>query len=50
MLMLNMKQKFQMAISLLVSGFCKDIYFQLPLEFASEANKLLTLNLDGGIG
>jgi Fe-S cluster assembly protein SufB len=38
------------AISLLISGFCKDVFNMLPMEFASEADKLLSLKLEGTIG
>ncbi len=38
------------AIELMVSGFCKEIFQKLPLEFAEEADKLLTLKLEGSIG
>jgi Fe-S cluster assembly protein SufB len=38
------------AISLLVSGFCKDVLNELPLEFAAEADKLLSLKLEGSVG
>jgi Fe-S cluster assembly protein SufB len=38
------------AISLLISGFCKDVFNMLPMEFASEADKLLALKLEGTVG
>ncbi len=38
------------AISMLVSGFCKDVLNVLPMEFASEADKLLSLKLEGAVG
>ncbi len=38
------------ALSMLVSGFCKDVLNQLPMEFASEADKLLSLKLEGTVG
>ena len=38
------------AIELMISGFCKEIFKKLPLEFAAEADKLLTLKLEGSIG
>ena len=38
------------AIELMISGFCKDIFTELPLEFAAEADKLLTLKLEGSVG
>ena len=38
------------AIELMISGFCQEIFKKLPLEFATEADKLLTLKLEGSIG
>jgi len=38
------------AISMLVSGFCKDVLNELPMEFAAEADKLLSLKLEGTVG
>jgi len=38
------------AISLMVNGFCKDVFNELPLEFASEADRLLSLKLEGSVG
>lgn len=38
------------AIELMVSGFCQEIFTELPLEFATEADNLLTLKLEGSIG
>lgn len=38
------------AIELMISGFCKEIFIKLPLEFAAEADKLLTLKLEGSVG
>ena len=38
------------AIELMVSGFCQEIFTKLPLEFSAEADKLLTLKLEGSIG
>ena len=38
------------AISLVVNGFCKDVFQKLPLEFAAEANKLLSVTLEGAVG
>jgi len=40
----------EQAVSLLISGFCKDVLTMLPMEFASEADKLLSLKLEGTIG
>lgn len=41
---------FEQAIELMIGGFCRDIFLKLPLEFAAEADKLLTLKLEGSIG
>ena len=38
------------AIELMLSGFCQDVFTKLPLEFASEADRLLNLKLEGSIG
>ncbi len=38
------------AISLIVNGYCKDVLNQLPMEFAVEAQKLLTISLEGSVG
>lgn len=38
------------AISLLVNGFCKDVFKQLPLEFSVEAVKLVEMKLENSIG
>lgn len=38
------------AINLVVSGFCKDVIKELPLEFAVEAQKLLALKLENSVG
>jgi Fe-S cluster assembly protein SufB len=40
----------EQAISLLISGFCKDVVTMLPMEFATEADKLLSLKLEGTVG
>jgi Fe-S cluster assembly protein SufB len=40
----------EQAISLLISGFCKDVFNMLPMEFAAEADKLLALKLEGSVG
>ena len=37
-------------VELMISGFCKEIFTELPLEFAAEADKLLTLKLEGSVG
>jgi Fe-S cluster assembly protein SufB len=38
------------AVSMIVNGFCKDVFKQLPMEFAVEAQKLLGVSLEGSIG
>jgi len=38
------------AVELMISGFCQEIFTELPLEFAAEADKLLTLKLEGSVG
>ncbi len=38
------------AVSLIVSGFCKEVFRELPMEFAVEAQKLLGVSLEGSIG
>jgi Fe-S cluster assembly protein SufB len=38
------------AISMLVNGFCKDVFKQLPLEFAVEAVKLIEMKLENSVG
>ena len=38
------------AIGLIVNGYCKDVLKQLPMEFAVEAQKLLSVSLEGSVG
>ena len=38
------------AVSMIINGFCKDVFTQLPMEFAVEATKLLGLKLEGSVG
>ena len=38
------------AVSIIVSGFCKDVFKELPMEFAVEAQKLMEVTLEGSIG
>src|SRR5438045_8805362 len=38
------------AVSLIIYGFCKDVFLQLPMEFAVEATRLLGLKLEGAVG
>ncbi len=42
--------KIEHAIGLLINGFCKDVVTMLPMEFATEADKLLSLKLEGTVG
>jgi Fe-S cluster assembly protein SufB len=37
-------------IELMISGFCREVFTKLPLEFAAEADRLLTLKLEGSVG
>jgi Fe-S cluster assembly protein SufB len=38
------------AISMIINGFCKDVFRELPMEFAVEATRLLSLKLEGSVG
>jgi len=38
------------AVSMIVSGFCKEVFKELPMEFAVEAQKLLGVSLEGSVG
>ncbi len=38
------------AISMIVNGFCKQVFKKLPMEFAVEAQKLLNISLEGAVG
>jgi Fe-S cluster assembly protein SufB len=38
------------AVNLIVSGFCREVFRQLPMEFAVEAQKLLGITLEGSVG
>jgi len=38
------------AVSMIVNGFCKEVFRELPMEFAVEAQKLLAINLEGSVG
>jgi len=38
------------AVSMIVNGFCKDVFRELPMEFAVEAQKLLEVSLEGAVG
>ncbi len=38
------------AVNMIVSGFCKEVFRELPMEFAVEAQKLLAVSLEGSVG
>jgi len=38
------------SVSMIVNGFCKDVFRELPMEFAVEAGKLLEVSLEGSVG
>ncbi|RME82010.1 MAG: Fe-S cluster assembly protein SufB, partial [Zetaproteobacteria bacterium] len=38
------------AVNMIVNGFCKDVFNTLPMEFAVEANRLMSVSLEGAIG
>ena len=38
------------AISMIVNGYCKEVFKELPMEFAVEAQKLLAISLEGSVG
>ncbi|ESS15074.1 FeS cluster assembly protein SufB [Betaproteobacteria bacterium MOLA814] len=38
------------AVSMIINGFCKDVFQQLPMEFAVEATNLLSFKLEGSVG
>jgi Fe-S cluster assembly protein SufB len=38
------------AVSMIISGFCREVFNQLPMEFAVEADRLLSLKLEGSVG
>ena len=38
------------AVALIVNGFVKDVLQQLPMEFAVEAQKLISISLEGSVG
>lgn len=38
------------AVSLIVNGYCKEVFKELPMEFAVEAQKLLAISLEGSVG
>jgi Fe-S cluster assembly protein SufB len=38
------------AVNMIVNGFCKQVFLNLPMEFAVEAQKLLGVSLEGSVG
>jgi len=38
------------AVSMIVNGFCKEVFRNLPMEFAVEATRLLGVTLEGSVG
>ena len=38
------------AVAMIVNGFCKEVFKELPMEFAVEAQKLLGVSLEGSVG
>jgi Fe-S cluster assembly protein SufB len=40
----------EQAVSMIINGFVKDVFNQLPMEFAVEAGRLLGLKLEGSVG
>lgn len=40
----------EQAVGTIISGFCRDVFNELPLEFAAEVNQLMSLKLEGSVG
>ena len=38
------------AVSMIVNGFCKEVFNELPMEFAVEAQNLMNVTLEGAVG
>jgi Fe-S cluster assembly protein SufB len=38
------------AVSMIINGFCREVFEELPMEFAMEARKLLSVTLEGSVG
>ena len=38
------------AVNMIVNGFCKEVFKELPMEFAVEAQQLLSISLEGSVG
>ena len=40
----------EVAVGMIISGFCREVFNELPLEFAAEVNQLMSLKLEGSVG
>ena len=40
----------EQAVGTIISGFCRDVFMELPMEFAQEVNQLMSLKLEGSVG
>ena len=38
------------AVSLIINGFCKEVFRELPMEYAVEMNRLIQLQMEGSVG
>lgn len=38
------------AVAAMIGGFCREVFNELPLEFAAEANELMSIKLEGSVG
>jgi Fe-S cluster assembly protein SufB len=38
------------AVGMIISGFCREVFNELPMEFAQEVNQLMSLKLEGSVG
>ena len=38
------------AVALIIGGFCKEVFNELPQEFSAEVNGLMSLKLEGSVG
>lgn len=46
----NCKHHHLQAVAAIISGFCREVFNELPLEFAAEVNELMSLKLEGTVG
>ena len=46
----DLRVKAEEAVSMIVNGFCKQVFRELPMEFAVEAQRLLGISLEGSVG